>query len=216
MDVATMLDIFVSYGFETDDELTEDRKMEALNETYWDACSRDEWPFLESSVVLTFAGGSGTPSNDPGDIGQVMTVSRVADGVRQEPWRMDDFYEYYANQLTQAGSPLLYYFEAGQIKVYPIPSTSDSIRVKYIQVPDELTADSLETDIKFPKRYHRAVIVMGTLSKLAVMQDDPDLGASFAGLYERALVNMVEDVFKQQSQRTEFIHVNDPDNWDYS
>lgn len=216
MDVPTMLDIFTAYGFETDDEMTDDRKLEVLNETYWDAASREEWPFLEASTNLTFDGAVGTPTNDPGDIGQVMTVSRVSDGVRQEPWRMDDFYEYYANQLTQAGSPLLYYFEAGQLKSYPIPSASESLRVKYIRVPEELTLTSLESDILFPKRYHRSVLVIGALSRLALMQDDPELGQSFGSLYERALAFMVEDVFKQQSQRTDFIHVNDPDNWDYS
>lgn len=216
MDVPTMLDIFVSYGFETDDELTEDRKMEALNETYWNAAARQSWPFLEKTVNLTFSGTSGVPTNDPGDIGEVITVSRVSDGVRQEPWRMDDFYEYYGNQLTQGGSPLLYYFEAGQLTAYPIPSSTESLRVKYIRVPVELTATSVESDIKFPARYHRSVIVMGTLSKLAVMQDDPELGATYGGLYEQALAMMVDDVFKQQSQRPDFIHVNDPDNWDYS
>lgn len=216
MDVPTMLDIFLSYGFDTDDELTEDRKVEALNETYWDATSREEWPFLEGSVALTFAGGSGTPNNDPGDIGQVLTANRVSDGEMTQPWRMDDFYEYYGSQLTTSGSPLLYYFENDQIKVYPIPTTADSILVKYIKVPAELTATSVESDIRFPKRYHRSVLVIGTLSRLAVMQDDTDLGASFERLYEKALALMVSNVFKQQSQRTDFIHVNDPDNWDYS
>jgi len=88
--------------------------------------------------------------------------------------------------------------------------------VKYIQIPAELTLTSIEADIKFPKRYHRSVIVMGTLSRLAVMQDDAELGASYERLYEKALATMVDDVFHQQSQRPDFIHVNDPDNWDYS
>jgi hypothetical protein len=215
MDVATMFDIFVSYGFETDDELTEDRKLEALNETYWDACERNDWTFLESSVTLTFAGGSATPSNDPGDIAQVITASRTTGGAL-EPWRADDFYEYYGSQLTQAGSPLIYYFEANQLKCYPVPGASDAVLLKYISVADELTLTSSEADIRFPKRYHRSVLVMGTLSKLAVMQDDTDLGASYERLYEKALSLMTTANMKNQSQRTEFIHINDPDNWDYS
>lgn len=216
MDVATMFDIFVSYGFETDDELTDDRKLEALNETYWDACERNDWPFLESSATLTFSGSSGTPTNDPGDIGTVMTAQRGPDGSTLEPWRTDDFSESFGSQLTKTGSPLLYYFEGGQIRVYPLPSASETVHVKYLSIADELTLTSAESDIKFPKRYHRSVLVMGTLSKLAVMQDDTDLGASYERLYEKALAMMVESNFKQQSQRPDFIHVNDPDNWDYS
>jgi hypothetical protein len=218
MDVPTMLDIFESYGFETDDEMTEDRKMEALNETYWDACDRNGWTFLEASVTLTFSGGSGIPNNDPGDIGQVITANRVVDGATLDPWRLDDFYESYGGTASLAipGSPMLYFFENGQINFYPVPQTSDSVLVKYIRLADELTATSVETDIRFPKRYHRSVLVMGTLSKLAVMQDDPDLGAIYERLYEKALNGMVDAVLKQQSQRSDFIHVNDQDNWDYS
>ncbi len=215
MDVPTMLDIFESYGFETDDELTEERKVEALNETYWDACDRNDWTFLESSATLTFDGTGGTPSNDPGDIGQVMTATRSAGGVL-EPWRLDDFHETWHTQLSQQASPLLYYFEGDQLKVYPIPSASETVTVKYLSIADELTATSIEADIRFPKRYHRSVLVMGTLSKLAVMQDDTDLGQAYERLYEKALAGMVDSVLKQQSQRPDFIHVNDPDNWDYS
>ena len=215
MDVPTMLDVFESYGFETDDELTVDRKVEALNETYWDTCDRNDWTFLESSVTLTFDGSSGVPTNDPGNIGQVMTATRT-DGSVIEPWRLDDFQESFASQLTKAGSPLLYYFEGDQFKAYPIPSASDTITVKYISVADELTATSPESDIRVPKRYHRSVLVMGTLSKLAVMQDDTELGQAYERLYEKALAGMVDSVMKQQSQRPDFIHVNDPDNWDYS
>jgi hypothetical protein len=216
MDVPTMLDIFDSYGFETDDEMTEDRKMEALNETYWDACDRNDWDFLKSSVSLSFDGTSGTPTNDPGDIGKVMTVQRLPDGITLEPWRMDDFYEQFGSSITTQSSPLLYFFEADQIKVYPIPSASETVRVKYISIADELLPTSLESDIRFPKRYHRSVLVIGTLAKLAVMQDDHELGQSFERLYEKALAGMIESVLKKQSQRPEFIHVNDPDNWDYS
>jgi proline racemase len=129
---------------------------------------------------------------------------------------MDDFYEYYASDLTKAGSPLLYYFESGQFKAYPIPSASDSVLVKYVKVPTELIATSVESAINWPKRYHRSVLGIGTLSRLAVMQDDAELGASYERLYEKALATMVDDVFHQQSQRPDFIHVNDPDNWDYS
>lgn len=217
MDVPTMLEIFESYGFETDDELTEERKMEALNETYWDAASREAWPFLEASVSLTFSGSSGVPTNDPGDIGQVLSarVGGTTGGVL-EPARLDDFYEAFGSQLTKPGTAQLYFFEADQFTVYPVPSASDTVLVKYIRIPAELTATSIESAVRWPKRYHRGTLVMGTLSKLAVMQDDVELGASFERLYEQALARMVSDVFKQQSQRTDYIHVNDPDNWDYS
>jgi hypothetical protein len=216
MDVATMMDIFVSYGFESDDEMTDDRKLEALNETYWDACGRETWPFLVKTMALTFGGSSGVPTNDPADINQVMQVYRTADGVKLEPWRADDFYDEFASQLTRQQSPLLYFFEGDQLTVYPRPSASETVTVKYLQTPAELTELSVEADIAVPKRFHRSVLVVGTLSKLAVMQDDVDMGNAYERLYEKALAFMIGDVMQQQSDRTDFIHVNDPDNWDYS
>ena len=216
MNVPTMMDIFVGYGFETDDELTDDRKLEALNETYWDAVVREAWPFLEKSVTLTYDGTGYAPTNDPGDFNQVIAVYRGVDGWVLQPWRSDDFYQNYSTNLTQSGSPLLYFFEGGNMKVYPVPSASDTVVVKYVKTPAELTAVSAETDIVFPKRYHRSVLVMGTLARLAMFQDDPDMANSYGSLYEKALALMVDDQFKQQTDRPDFIHVADWDNYDYS
>ena len=133
-----------------------------------------------------------------------------------QPWRQDDFIEAYGSVLADPGSPMLYYFEGETLNFYPIPTSGDSVLIKYVKVPAELTLTSPESDIAFPKRYHRSVLVMGTLTRLAVMQDDLDLSNGYERLYEKALALMVEDVFKQQSQRSDFIHINDPDNWDYS
>lgn len=216
MNVATIMDIFVSYGFETDDEMTDDRKLEALNETYWEVLAREAWPFLQSSVTLAFDGSTMAPNNDPGDINSVITAVRTDNGLFLEPWRMDDFYETYAGSLTTAGSPLLYFFEGGNLRVYPVPSSTDAVLIKYMKVAPELTALSVEGDILLPKRYHRSVLVMGTLSKLAVMQDDLEMGQGYGNLFEVAVTRMTDDLLTEQSQRTEFIHINDPDNWDYS
>lgn len=216
MDVPTILDVFVGYGFETDDELTDARKLEALNETYWDACAREAWPFLEKSFDLTYGGSSGVASNDPADYNSVSAVFRVSDGWVLQPWRTDDFYQRFGDALTQTGSPQLYFFEGGTLHVYPTPATTDTVRIKYVKVPAELIATSAEADIVLPKRYHRSVLVMGTLAKLAMFQDDPEMAAQYDALYQRALAQMVEDQLKQQTDRPDYIHVSDWDNFDYS
>jgi hypothetical protein len=216
MDVPTMFNIFTAYGFETDDVLTDDRKLEALNEIYWDANSREAWPFLEASATYTFAGGSATPVTPATDINSVEAIYRTSDGQRLEPWRRDDFFNNYASALTRAGSPSIYYFEAGALNFYPLPASTDSVVVKYSKVPPALTLTTLEASIVFPPKFHRSVLVMGALSKLALAQDDVDMAQAYERLYEKALSLMVEDQLSQQTDRTDFIHVNDPDNWDYS
>lgn len=210
-----MLDIFTAFGFESDDEMTDDRKIEALNEVYQDALGREGWPFLQATATLAFAGGALTPSNDPGDIGAVLMVFR-ADGQKLEPWRMDDFYDSYASNLTQDGSPLLYFFEGGDISFYPVPSAADAVTVKYQKIAPDLTALTASGSILLPPRYHRSVLVMGTLAKLAMMQDDTEMAQAYEAQAEKAIALMTEDLLREQYDRTEFIHVNDPDNWDYS
>lgn len=216
MDVAELMTLFVSYGFETDDEMTDQAKLDALNEVYWDASAREPWPFLAKTATLAFSGSSGVPTNDPGDMNVVTAAIRTNGGWRLEPWRTDDFYQTYGSQLALAQSPVLYFFEGNQFTVYPAPSSSETVTVKYQQTPAELTAVSVEANIVIPKRFHRSVLGIGTLSKLALMQDDVDMANAYERMYEKALAFMVNDVMKQQSDRTDFIHVNDPDNWDYS
>ena len=216
MDVPTILDNFISYGYETDDELTDDRKLEAINEAYWDACSREAWPFLEASVTLTYDGlGGNTAQNDPGDIGVVTTIVR-SDGAIIDTWRRDDFLENYGSVLTQTGSPRLFYMEAEHIKVWPIPSAADSITVQYIRVPAALTDVSAESAIALPPRWHRSVLLKGALIELAILQDDPDTAQVYKAEYEEGIARMTEDLFPQQTMRPDFIHVVDSDNYDYS
>jgi hypothetical protein len=216
MDVATIFDNFISYGFETDDELTDARKLEALNEAYWDACSRKPWPFLEASATVTYTGnGDVTGISPPTDVGTVQTVVRN-DGAILEPWRRDDFLESFGAQLTLPGMPALYYTEAEQIKVYPVPSSGDSITVQYIKVPPALAQADVEATILIPPRYHRSVLVKGALIELAILQDDPDTAQVYKAEFEEAIVRMADDLFPQQTQRPQFIHMNDPDNYDYS
>jgi len=217
MDVPTIFDNFVSYGFETDDELTDARKLEALNEAYWSTCDREKWPFLEASATITYAGDGVDVSGltPPSDIGVVTTVVR-SDGWVLEPWRRDDFLENFGSALTQQGSPTLYYLEANVLKVYPVPSASDSITVQYQKVPPALTDVSLEVDILIPARWHRGVLVKGALVELALLQDDPDNAQVYKAEYDEAVARMTAALIPQQTQRPDFIHVNDYDNYDYS
>lgn len=215
MDVPTILDNLISYGYETDDELTDARKLEAINEVYWDVCSREAWPFLEASVSLTFDGTLNTASNDPQDIGVVETAVR-GDGGLLEPWRRDDFLENFGSALTNTAPPALFYFEANVVKFWPIPTSADTVTVQYIRIPLALTATSSEGEIAIPPRWHRHVLLKGVLVEMAILQDDPDTAQVYKAEYEEAIQRMVNDLVPQQTMRPEYIHVSDPDNYDYS
>lgn len=119
--------------------------------------------------------------------------------------------------LDSTGTPMWYYFLAEQLYAAPIPATDvTGVNVFYLKSINTLDANSAEAAILIPARWHRSVLVMGTLMRLAMMQDDVDMANAYERVYENALARMVDVSFTRQSQRTEYIHVNDPDNWDYS
>ena len=223
MDVPTILDITTAYGFETDDELTDDRKVEAINEAYNDICTREDWPFLEGmDTAATFVAANNgllTLSNND-SVGQVKAMY-VAGSPRQtlEPRLLEDLFDgaaISASVLETAGTPQWYYFLADAIYCAPPPVADTVVSIFYQKDVNVLTATSLEAEILIPARWHRSVLVIGTLMRLAMMQDDVDMANAYERVYEKALAYMVDAVFSRQTQRTQYIHVNDPDNWDYS
>lgn len=217
MDVPTLLDLFVSYGFETDDEMTDARKLEALNETYWDACSREGWPFLEMKEGFAVDGaGLITPASGT-EVASVQAVWFSTSGRVLRPIRLDDLNQSNPTWASLSDNPVYYYFIRDHIYVAPIPAADPGDgQITYLQKPAELAALGTEADIIIPKQYHRSVLAMGTLSRLAMMQDDPDMAAAYERLYEKALVQMASDLLVRQTDQPDYIHVNDPDNWDYS
>lgn len=214
MDVADLLTIVDNHGFTDTDEAD---KLAALNETYWDVCGREPWRFLEKSVDLDFDGTSGVSTTTVDDLRAVLLAYRTVDGLTLRPQRADDFYANFAANLTDGGDPYIYYFDfGGQIKFYPVPPESTGgVVLKYLQIPAELTADSVSSEIVLPSRYHRAVLANGTLYKLYIQEDDTDLSAYFERLYEKALNTMREDLWKQQYDEPEYIHPVYPDDTFY-
>lgn len=217
MDVATLMDLFVSYGFETDDELTDALKLDALNDTYWDAASRESWPFLEVKDGITIAADGLVAPEAGAEVGQVQALWFTTSGKVLRPIRLDDLNQRFPQWPNTPGDPFYYYFLAESIYVAPVPGADPGDgMIAFVRKPEALTAESPETDILIPKQYHRSVLGIGTLMRLALAQDDPDMAAAYERLYEKALVQMAADLLQRQTDQPDYIHVNDPDNWDYS
>lgn len=211
MDVSEIITAVKLHGFS---DMSTSDIMEAINETYWDVCGRDNWPFLESSATLNYAGSSATSSNFPTDFGKVQKLYVTSTGSGLEPWRMDDFYDVYANNLTLAGTPLIYYFEANTLRVYPLATAGTAVlTMKYISKPAELLSSDVEAALKIPARYHRGTIVKGTVIQLAMARDDMELSVEAERLFEKTYSMMRQDLMQNQIERPDYIHVIDPDDW---
>lgn len=203
MDVADMLDEIDDHGF-TDTDV--DRKLAMLNDSMYDAASRDSWPFMEETVTLTFSGSSAVPSNLPADFERPVSLVRTADKVKLTPVRYE-IVDQWGADLTESGQPLYYYLLADQLNVWPVPGASETLRMRYIKTPATLTAGTLSAAIDWPVRHHR-VIVLGALFKLYDMEDDPELAVRFQQQYEQRIQQMAGDVFSRQLDRPDVIYTD--------
>lgn len=199
------------YGFE--DTGTE-RKVEKIQAAIWAIERRKPWPFLETSANLTFVGGSATPSAAPPRFRSAIKARDLSTGRRLEPLRLDDAEEYIGTNDAQAGDPLLYYIEGGQLKVWPLPPAGRVVRLKYIQRSAPITgASTFANDILIPVEHYEAILY-GALERLYTMEDDVELATAVDALFEKAIAEMEADIYPQNYDRPDFIHVFDPDDYD--
>lgn len=210
MDVAEMLTILGDHGFTDTGTQT---KVDALQDAIWEIEGMRPWPFLDTSITLTFSGSSGLATNFPADFKTARKLKDVQRKVALDPLDEADL-EDAGLDLSLVGVPRVYYPVADQLYVWPIPPSSTTVRMRYLQQSDEITSSSVESAILLPKRYHR-IIVIGALVRLYDMEDDPELAARFEGHFEKRVERMVDDLFRKQLDRPDFVRVNDPDSWDY-
>lgn len=200
--VQDLLDEINDHGF-TDTSVT--RKVALINDTVWDICSREPWPFLEGTMLLTFDGTNPYPSNWPSDFRSVLTVVRTDNGDPLDPERYDVMERKWGNQLSSGGQPVIYYFLGDQMRVWYLPGADTTLRLDYLRQHAALTETSVETDILIPAQHHRAIL-LGTLYKLYDMDDDYDIGASFQAQYEDRILKMRNQLWERQYDRPERIY----------
>lgn len=200
--VQDFIDEINDHGF-TDTSIT--RKVALINDTVWDICSREPWPFLEKQITLNFSGSSPNPSNFPTDFRAVESLIRSDTGDPLDPERYDVMKRRYGTGLSDSGQPVAYYFRGGQLFIYFVPASNVQLDMQYLAIHPTLSQSSVETDILLPHQHHR-VIVLGTLYKLYDMDDDFDIGASFQQQYEDRLLKMRNSLWEQQFDRPDRIY----------
>jgi hypothetical protein len=212
MDVAEILDLLDEYGFADSDS---GLKLAAIQHAIRKIEGHKPWPFLEASVDLNFNGSSGTATNLPADFRAALRVKDLSTGARIVPVRLDDAEDYIGADYTQNGNPSFYYFEGGQLKVWPLPpSSTGRLRLKYIRWSPAIAEDTEESEILIPVYYHEAILY-GALLRLLDSEDDPELSVRFQGHYDEWLAQMETTLFQLQFDRPDVIAITDPDDWDF-
>lgn len=208
-DIFTELD---NYGFEDTDTTA---RMNAINETLWDIESREPWPFLEKTIALNTNGTSPTPTNMPTDFNKVIWLYDLTQKVSLWPQRLSTIRDSHGFEVGTVGEPTSYYFVGNTLKLFPVPSASTGrFQLDYFATQPALTDTSVEADILLPVRHHWAIL-LGTLYRLYMKEDDPENAAAFNQSFENRLLIAREDLFRRQYQQSDRIYVIDEDDEAY-
>lgn len=201
MTVQDIIDELNDHGF-TDTSTA--RKVALINDTVWDICSREPWPFLEESIDLTFDGSSAIPTNWPTDFRAALVLVDPSNGSLLEPKRLDALEKESAEDIDTVDTPTAYYFVGNQLRLFPVPNDGTTIRMRYLRLHPTLTSSSGAADILIPAQHHRA-ISLGALYKLYDMEDDFDISQRFQGEYESRLASMRSELWMRQYDRPDRI-----------
>lgn len=189
-------------------------KVRAINQAIKNIAYRKPWPFLEKVTTLTFSGSSATPSNTPSDLRAVMKIINTTTGSRIRFKRTDDMEEAYGSQLTTAGVPYFYYFEGTTLKVWQVPSATQTLRLRYLRTAPNVVDSDPESAIIVPPDYHET-IVLRALYRLYILEDDAEMAVYFKNLYDENIADMTDALFTLQHDEPEYVHVIDADDYDY-
>jgi hypothetical protein len=213
MTLDEMYDELDLYGF---DDFEDAQKLLLLNEAYFDIVTREPWPFMEK--VVSFTAPSGTTqitnqafTNSPTDVSSVLSFIDTSNDLVMTPERGDVVEKNY-RVLDYTGQPETYYFVGDEMFVYPSLPQATSYRLYYLRVPTAATTTS--DTFLIPSRHH-SIIVYGALVKSFLVNDDPQ-AAAFQNAFESRYQQMRNDVWMNQYDRTERIHVvSDAYDWSY-
>lgn len=233
MTLDEMYDEMELYGFE---DFEDSQKLTLLNEAYFDVVTREPWPFLEkivqfvapSGVTQITSGSSFKVRNDNNRLDNSLTnpvlipyteykVNSVLSFVDQSndvvmmPERNDVIEKNYRIS-NDTSLPSKYYFVGDDLFVYPAVSGDTTYRLYFLQLPTAATTSS--STYLIPERHH-SIIVYGALVKAFLVNDDPQ-ASLFQNMFEQRYQQMRADVWMNQYDRTDRIHVlSDSYDWSY-
>lgn len=176
------------------------RAEQYLNDAYLlDICEEEDWFFLEEVKE----------GPAPLEIADLRTVEYVFDQSnveKLEPLLKDRITDDWNPDLTETGTPSLYYITQGKtINVYPV--ATNEIQVRYWKVAPELSG---EAEPLLPKRWH-SLIIDGAVARAYEQSDDWELAEAAKNRFDMRLQSMRESLLNlQHDQPDDYVVVEDP------
>lgn len=175
-------------GGETSETLSDDRLLRFINQSYLYYAGKYPFPQLIDETTVTTT--SGTQENEL-SVADVREILYVTDETNKVPLRQIDPRQYneftVGNQSSISGNPV-YYFVDGvgsnnrwNLRWYPTPAGTYTIRVKYLEDPAELVTSPTATSAVIPQVWDDIIIHMATSHGWRVL-GDMERSMSFAGI----------------------------------
>lgn len=211
MDVPGLITLLNAYGFTDTDTTT---KVNAIQAALRSILVRKPWPFLEATKTLAFDGTNPFPTTSTSDMRAVMKIMDLSASTprRVRFQRTDDMEEQFL--LTTAGTPYYYYFVGSQLRIYQIPSATQTLYLRYLRTAPVITENTTEAGLLLPPEGHEA-LEFRTVANLADLDDDNDVAARFEAKAENAIAQMTEALIAQQHDQADYVHVLDIDDYGY-
>lgn len=211
MTPAEMVTEIMDYGFET---IAQARLYGALNQALQELTGKRPWTWRESNTVLTFDGTNPYPSNVSFPVKSVIALTNPSNGYVLLPVLRQEIQKRYAQNLSDTGDPIMYYFDGPILKVYKIPGASVTLNCNYLADQADVNSGSLEADVLMPNNYHWTVIFLA-VSRLYMKDDDLEMAAFARTESERLEALMVNDTDSRTSyDRPRTVQVVDEANYE--
>lgn len=167
-------------GFDFDDSTT--RLDYWINRAYHQFCTREAWPFLETT----------TTGSSPLTITNLRAALSVVDTTNDAKLSPADIRSLSDEDptLDATGYPESWYMDGSALTVYP-SSSSVSLAVRYIKVPEDLSSNSDEPII--PVRFHYA-LVDGALVYAYRDTDNFEAAAQTREAFNEAIIEATEEL----------------------
>ena len=235
MTLDEMFDQMDLYGFE---DFEDSQKLLLLNEAYLDIVTREPWPFMEKTVEFKISsgisqvtsGGASKVRNDNNtldnsltnpvlipfttyNVNSVLSFVDKSNDIIMTPERNDTIEKNY-RVLDPTGTPDRYYFVGEDLFLYPAVNGDTEYRLYFLQTPVATTTTLDTAGFLMPARHH-SIIVYGALVKAFLVNDDPQ-AAVFQNMYESRYQQMRNDLWMNQYDRTDRMHIlSDSYDWTY-
>lgn len=172
-----------------------------INQAYQELCEEAQWPFLEVSTT-------GTAPLAIADLRTVLSVSDTTQGTVLEHRDRRDLVEL-DPEMNETGTPEYFFLSDNTVSVYPL-NTTDTIAVRYIEVPDELDDDADVPDV--PERYHE-LIVDGAVIRCYKTSDEWDVANALRVDWEAGVGRMRRAILGRNLANTGRIVITDYEGW---